>query len=223
MNISSSKTVLLNTASTSTKVNSTHSEPAPNRSRKTDGQLTVQSSQSNQPSSSLASQIKDSKYQAAFGDTSLDFSNMTIKEFHQVVKAVIEIDRDHEDKYGSTEPKRFSSNGNELISHKRSALLDLGMTLEILSYGEGDVDPDEKINVMEYFANRADKLTAMADTQPDIYATRATHSRELVQTMDKYFSEQALLEHQEQALKLLKDAKDKDEDTARDNEIDVYV
>jgi hypothetical protein len=223
MNINSSTRGLFNIASASTKVNSTHSVSAPDSSEKTDGHLTSQLPQSKQTNSSLASQIKDSQYQAAFGDTSLDFSNMTIKEFHQVVKAVIEIDRDHEDKYGSTEPKRFGNNGNELISDKRSALLDLDITLEILSYGEGSVDPDEKINVMEYFANRKDKLTSMAETQPEIYANRATHSQELVQTMDEYFSEQALLEHQEQALRLLQDVKNNDGDTVWNNEIDVFV
>lgn len=223
MNINSSTGDFFSIASDSTKVRSTHSKSEPNSSKEADGQVTSQLARSNQASSSFASQIKGSQYQAVFGDASLDFANMTIKEFHQVVKAVIKINRDHEDKYGSTDPKRFNNNGNELISDKRSALLDLNITLEILSYGEGDVDPDEKINIMEYFANRKDKLTTMAKTQPEIYANRATYSKELVQTLDEYFSEQALLKYQEQALELIKDMRDKDDDTVQDNEIDIYI
>lgn len=180
--------------------------------------LTKNNNPAEQDTNDLANALNNSKYAAAFDTSTLDFSNMTINEFHQVVKAVIEIDRDHDDEFGSEEPTRLSANGNELISHKRSALLDLGATLEILSYGEGDIDPNEKIDVLQYFEKRSENLTSMAKTQPKIYSTPAAHSRELVQTLDNYFTEDALLKHQEQAMELLEKA-----ESSNKKNIDLYV
>ena len=149
--------------------------------------------------------VINTEYEAAFKQSPPDFSNMSLNDFHAIVKSVMAIDKEHENKFGSDEPVRIGKSGNPLISLKRAAMLELSATLEILSYGEGSIDSDEKIDVLSYFENRARKNTELAKVQPQIYSEPARHGKELVGTLDRYFSEQAFIEYTEKAKTLLTD------------------
>ncbi len=231
MNINTSLSSGLNPKTVKPKlpVDDPKSPPAPSNLEQNSKPIPKQAEIESKSENFVSSLVKDTKYESAFGKESLDFSNMTLNEFHQVVKSVMAIDADYTAKYGSDEPQRFSKLGNPLISRKRESLLDLGMTLEILSYGEGDVDPDKKIDVMAYFSDRSTSLIEKAKTQPDIYSTPARHSQELLGTLDKYFSEQAILEHQEQAVQLLEAEnqshipQNKEPKQSKEPKVDLYI
>ena len=149
--------------------------------------------------------VTNTEYEAAFKQSPPDFSNMSLNDFHAIVKSVMAIDKEHENKFGSDEPIRIGKSGNPLISLKRAAMLELSATLVILSYGEGSIDPDEKIDVLSYFENRAIKDAELAKVKPQIYSEPARHGKELVGILNKYFSEHAFVEYKEKAITLLTD------------------
>ena len=93
--------------------------------------------------------IEGSAYEQIFKKKDLDFSNMSINELHSIVKNVNDMQWEYTQKYGSDEPIRLGKSGNPIISRKMEKMHDLESTLEILSYGKGDVDPDKKIDTIE--------------------------------------------------------------------------
>mgnify|MGYP000032316954 CR=1 FL=1 len=66
-----------------------------------------------------SSLIEGSAYEKVFKKEELNFSNMSIKELHSIVKNVNEMEREYTQKYDSDEPVRLGKSGNPIISKKR--------------------------------------------------------------------------------------------------------
>ncbi len=156
-----------------------------------------------------SSLIEGSAYEKVFKKEELNFSNMSIKELHSIVKNVNEMEREYTQKYDSDEPVRLGKSGNPIISKKREDMNSLESKLRILSYGGGDVDPDKKINVMEYFSNSSEKLDGLAKEYPErqTYQVRASYMKEIINTFDKFISDDTFDLYQEKAALLLTDKK----------------
>ncbi|WDE10013.1 hypothetical protein [Thalassomonas haliotis] len=153
--------------------------------------------------------IEGSAYEQIFKKEDLDFSNMSINDLHTLVKNVNDMEREYTQKYGSDEPMRTGKSGNPIISKKREDMLDLEATLKILSYGGGDVDPDKKIDTVEYFSNRSEQLDERAQESPErqTYNVAATYMKELMNTFDKFISDDTFDLYKEKAALLLTDEK----------------
>ena len=149
--------------------------------------------------------IEEGKYKDLFSENGHNFSEMSINELYDLVKKFNELDREYSQEFSDKEEVRYGKSGNQIISEQRSDMLDLMITLEILSYGEGDVDPNEKINLVEYFNERSDKLekSAIAHPERDTYQTRSTHSKKLIDTFEKFTSDESLNTYKEKAFSLL--------------------
>ena len=150
--------------------------------------------------------IEEGKYKDLFSENGHNFSEMSINELYDLVKKFNELDREYSQEFSDKEEVRYGKSGNQIISEQRSDMLDLMITLEILSYGEGDVDPNEKINLVEYFNERSDKLekSAVAHPERDTYQTRSAHSMKLIDIFEKFTSDESLNTYKEKAFSLLK-------------------
>jgi len=153
--------------------------------------------------------IEGSAYEKIFKKEELDFSNMSIKELHSIVKNVNKMEREYTQKYDNDEPVRLGKSGNPIISQKREDMNSLESKLRILSYGRGDVDPDKKINVIEYFSNSSEKLDGLAKEYPErqTYQVRASYMKDIINTFDKFISDDTFDLYQEMAALLLTDKK----------------
>ncbi|OUR61265.1 hypothetical protein A9Q74_10140 [Colwellia sp. 39_35_sub15_T18] len=156
-----------------------------------------------------SSLIEGSAYEQIFKKKDLDFSNMSINELHSIVKNVNDMQWEYTQKYGSDEPIRLGKSGNPIISRKMEKMHDLESTLEILSYGKGDVDPDKKIDTIEYFSHRSEKLDQRAKEYPErqTYQVSASYMKEIINTLDKFISDDTFNLYQEKAALLLTDKK----------------
>jgi len=156
-----------------------------------------------------SSLFEGSAYEIIFKKEELDFSNMSKNELYSIVKNVNEMEWEYTQKYGSDEPVRLGKSGNPIISKKREDMLGLEAKLEILSYGGGSVDPNEKINIMEYFSNSSEKLDDLAKEHPERqdYQASASHMKEIINTFDKFISDDSFYFFQEKAALLLADKK----------------
>jgi hypothetical protein len=159
--------------------------------------------------------IEDSAYAQIFKKEDLDFTNMSTNELHNIVKNVNEMQWEYTQKYGSDEPIRLGRYGNPIISKKREDMLNLESKLRILSYGGGDVDPDKKIDIMEYFSSSSEKWDKLAKEYPErqTYQVRASYIKEIINTFDRFMSDDTFDLYQEKAARLLTDEK----------KIDVFI
>ena len=153
--------------------------------------------------------IEGSAYEQIFKNEDLDFSNMSTNELHRIVKNVNDMDWEYRQKYGSDEPIRLGKSGNPIISKEREDMNSLQAKLEVISYGTGNIDPDKKMDIMEYFSNSSEKLDALAKEFPErqAYQVRATYMKEIINTFDKFISDDAFASYQEKAALLLTDKK----------------
>ena len=153
--------------------------------------------------------IEGSAYEQIFKKEDLDFTNMSTNELHNIVKNVNDMQWEYTQKYGSDEPVRLGRYGNPIISKKREDMLNLESKLEILSYGGGDVDPDKKIDIMEYFANSSEKLDKLTIEYPkrQDYSVAASYMKEIINTFDRFMSDDTFDLYQERAARLLTDEK----------------
>ena len=150
---------------------------------------------------------KGSAYEEIFKLKELDFSNMSIKELYSIVKNVNEVEKKYARTYGDDEPVRLGKSGNPIISRHTEDMNSLEAKLSILSYGKGNIDPDKKINVMEYFSSSSEKLDSLAKEFPDNpnYQVRASFMKEIINTFDKFISDDSFDLYQEKATLLLAD------------------
>ena len=151
--------------------------------------------------------IEKSKYKDTFKREGIDFSNMSTNELYTLVKEIIEIDMEYTKKYGSDEPVRYGKSGKPIISQKLDDMTNLAGTLEILSYGKGDVDPNEKINVMEYFSNRSEMADNFVKENPQRQTAnvRSHYVKQLVNTLDNFVSDENFNSYKDKAILLLAD------------------
>ena len=159
---------------------------------------------------------KGSAYEEIFKLKELDFSNMSIKELYSIVKNVNEVEKKYARTYGDDEPVRLGKSGNPIISRHTEDMNSLEAKLSILSYGKGNIDPDKKINVMEYFSSSSEKLDSLAKEFPDNpnYQVRASFMKEIINTFDKFISDDSFDLYQEKATLLLAD---------KIEEVDIFV
>lgn len=159
---------------------------------------------------------KGSAYEEIFKLKELDFSNMSIKELYSIVKNVNEVEKKYARTYGDDEPVRLGKSGNPIISRHTEDMNNLEAKLSILSYGKGNIDPDKKINVMEYFSSSSEKLDSLAKEFPDNpnYQVRASFMKEIINTFDKFISDDSFDLYQEKATLLLAD---------KIEEVDIFV
>lgn len=159
---------------------------------------------------------KSSAYQEIFKLKELDFSNMSIKELYNIVRNVNEMEKKYTMTYGDDEPVRLGKSGNPIISKHTEDMNSLEAKLSILSYGKGNVDPDEKINVIEYLSSHSEKLDNLTKEFPDNpnYQVRASFMKEIINTFDKFISDDSLDLYQEKATLLLAD---------KIEEVDIFI
>ena len=159
---------------------------------------------------------KGSAYEEIFKLKELDFSNMSIKELYSIVKNVNEVEKKYARTYGDDEPVSLGKSGNPIISRHTEDMNSLEAKLSILSYGKGNIDPDKKINVMEYFSSSSEKLDSLAKEFPDNpnYQVRASFMKEIINTFDKFISDDSFDLYQEKATLLLAD---------KIEEVDIFV
>ncbi|MCF7498946.1 hypothetical protein [Pseudoalteromonas sp. L1] len=159
---------------------------------------------------------KSSAYEEIFKLKELDFSNMSIKELYNIVKNVNEVEKKYARTYGDDEPVRLGKSGNPIISRHTEDMNSLEAKLSILSYGKGNIDPDKKINVMEYFSSSSEELDSLTKEFPDNpnYQVRASFMKEIINTFDKFISDDSLDLYQEKATLLLAD---------KIEEVDIFV
>lgn len=159
--------------------------------------------------------IEGSAYEQIFKKEDLDFSNMSINELHSIVKNVNDMEREYIQKYGSNEPIRLGKSGNPIISKRIENMLDLEGTLEVLSFGGGNVHPDKKIDITEYFSNSSKESDKLAKEYPkrQDYRVAASYMKEIINTFDKFTSDDSFDLYQKKAVSLLTDK----------NKIDVYI
>lgn len=159
--------------------------------------------------------IEGSVYEQIFKREELDFSNMSINELHTIVKNVNYMEQEYTEKYGSDEPIRLGRSGNPIISRRREDMLDLEGTLRVLSFGEGNVDPDKKIDVVAYFSNESKQLDERAKEYPErqTYNVAAAYMKEIIHTFDNFISGDTFDMYKEKAALLLTD----------ENKVDIVV
>ncbi|TMO02915.1 hypothetical protein [Pseudoalteromonas sp. S558] len=159
---------------------------------------------------------KSSAYQEIFKLKELDFSNMSIKELYNIVRNVNEMEKKYTMTYGDDEPVRLGKLGNPIISKHTEDMNSLEAKLSILSYGKGNVDPDKKINVLEYLSSSSEKLENLTKEFPDNlnYQVRASFMKEIINTFDKFISDDSLDVYQEKATLLLAD---------KIEEVDIFI
>lgn len=152
--------------------------------------------------------IEGSAYATLFKNDEFDFTNMSTNELHYIVKTANDMDREYTQKFGSEEPVRRDQAGNPIISRKREEMLNLESTLNILSFGGGNVDPDEKINIKEYLTESSKQSDNEAKNYPErsTYQVRASYMKEIINTFNNFISDDTLKLYQEKATKLLTDA-----------------
>jgi len=153
--------------------------------------------------------IEGSAYEQIFKKEDLDFTDMSINEFHRIVKNVNDMEWEYTQKYGSDEPIRLGRYDNPIISKKREDMNNLQGTLEVLSYGTGNVDPKKKINIIEYFSNSSEESDKLAKEYPkrQDYSVAASYMKEILNTLDRFVSDDTFDLYQEKAILLLTDEK----------------
>ncbi|NMM40896.1 hypothetical protein [Pseudoalteromonas arctica] len=126
--------------------------------------------------------IEGSAYATLFKNDEFDFTNMSTNELHYIVKTANDMDREYTQKFGSEEPVRRDQAGNPIISRKREEMLNLESKLNILSFGGGNVDPDEKINIKEYLTTSSKQSDNEAKNYPErsTYQVRASYMKEII-------------------------------------------
>ncbi|MBQ4845056.1 hypothetical protein [Pseudoalteromonas sp. MMG005] len=151
--------------------------------------------------------VKGSAYEQIFNKEDLDFSNMSLNELYSLVQDVNAMHREYAKEHGNDEPTRIGRFGTPIISKEREALLDLEGTLEVLSFGDGRVDPNEKIDVAAYFSNQAELATAQAKAAPerDDYSISASYMKEIRNTVGKFILDDTFELYKEKAAVLLTD------------------
>ncbi|OUR63453.1 hypothetical protein A9Q74_01015 [Colwellia sp. 39_35_sub15_T18] len=159
--------------------------------------------------------IEGSAYEQIFRKEDLDFTNMSTNELHSIVKNVNEMQWEYTQKYGSDEPIRLGRYGNPIHSEKREDMLNLESKLRILSYAGGNVDPDKKIDIMEYLSNSSENSDKLAKEYPNRqdYRVAASYMKEIINTFDRFMSDDTFDLYQEKAARLLTDEK----------KIDVFI
>lgn len=152
--------------------------------------------------------IEGSAYATLFKNDEFDFTNMSTNELHYIVKTANDMDREYTQKFGSEEPVRRDQAGNPIISRRREEMLNLESTLNILSFGGGNVDPDEKINIKEYLTESSKQSDNEAKNYPErsTYQVRASYMKEIINTFNNFISDDTFRLYQEKATKLLTDA-----------------
>lgn len=153
--------------------------------------------------------IEGSAYATLFKNDEFDFTNMSTNELHYIVKTANDMERKYTQKFGSEEPtKRRDQAGNPIISRKREEMLNLESKLNILSFGGGNVDPDEKINIKEYLTASSKQSDNDAKDYPErsTYQVRASYMKEIINTFNNFISDDTFKLYQEKATKLLTDA-----------------
>ncbi|MGL1959555.1 MAG: hypothetical protein OCD00_19935 [Colwellia sp.] len=162
-----------------------------------------------------SSLIEGSAYEKIFKKEDLNFSNMSINELYSIVKSVNDMEREYIQKYGSNEPIRLGKSGNPIISKRIENMLDLEGTLEVLSFGGGNVDPNKKIDIIEYFSNSSEESDKLAKEYPkrQNYRVAASYMKEIINTLDKFISDDTFNSYQVQAISLLTNEK----------KVDVYI
>ncbi|NRB23058.1 hypothetical protein [Shewanella sp.] len=162
-----------------------------------------------------SSLIEGSAYEQIFKKDDLDFSNMSINELYSIVKKVNEMEWKYTQKHGSDEPTRLDKSGNPIISKRREDMNNLQATLEVLSFGGGNVDPDKNIDTIEYFSNSSKESDKLAKEYPkrQDYRVASSYMKEIINTLDKFISEDSFYLYQKKAALLLTD----------NNKVDVYI
>lgn len=152
--------------------------------------------------------IEGSAYATLFKNDEFDFTNMSTNELHYIVKTANDMDREYTQKFGSEEPVRRDQAGNPIISRRREEMLNLESKLNILSFGGGNVDPDEKINIKEYLTESSKQSDNEAKNYPErsTYQVRASYMKEIINTFNNFISDDTFKLYQEKATKLLTDA-----------------